>query len=91
MKTQLKEIGHLKELPQDVLGISWAEWNKKILKYIKLSNKPSLQEHLKLLELHIAEGTCIFSTVQVCIAYIKGNNMVLSVFEITLETRHDIP
>ena len=26
--------------------------------YIKICNKPSTKEHLKLLQLHVAEGTC---------------------------------
>ena len=73
METQLKEIGHLKELPQDILGISWAEWRKKIVSYIKLSNKPTLQEHLKLLELHTAEGICIFTTLQVHVIYTRAH------------------
>jgi len=71
LEAQLKEIGHLKELPQDVLGTSWAQWNKKVLDYIKLLHKPSTQEHLKLLELHVAEGSYVFVYMHMAVSHLQ--------------------
>ncbi len=46
---EFKFICNLTNNPEDVFATNWQAWRSKIVKYSRLESKPSMMDHLKLL------------------------------------------